>query len=177
MTQYTSPSMTNAKPIRILAFDTSLGRPGIALVEVRNGKASIIDMSNVQTTSKQSLVERKAVVYAWAVFFINKHRVKGFDYVVRELFQGRTWKQNYPVFTAWAATEEALNVFRLDFTDDPITPATIKKYVVGNGKADKQEVADAVRRWAGYEGEFASDDESDAVAIALYKAITEGLIE
>ncbi|MBC1456263.1 crossover junction endodeoxyribonuclease RuvC [Listeria newyorkensis] len=169
--------MTNVKPIRILAFDTSLGRPGIALVEVRNGKASIIDMSNVQTTSKQSLVERKAVVYAWAVFFIHKHRAKGFDYIVRELFQGRTYMQNYPVFSAWGATEDALNVFRLDFTDAPITPATIKKHVVGNGKADKQEVADAVRRWTGYEGAFASDDESDAVAIALYKAITEGLIE
>ncbi|EIZ3974198.1 crossover junction endodeoxyribonuclease RuvC [Listeria monocytogenes] len=164
------------KPVRILAFDISLGQPGVALVEIRNGQATIIDKSNIKTTTKDSAAVRASIVYAWAVHFIERNRGKGFDFVVRELFQGRTWKQNAPVFSAWAAVDQALNVFDLTYTDEPITPGTHFKAVVGNGKASKQEVAEAVRIWTGFEGEFASDDESDACSLALYKAIKGGLI-
>ncbi|HDU0838688.1 TPA: crossover junction endodeoxyribonuclease RuvC [Listeria monocytogenes] len=164
------------KPVRILAFDISLGQPGAALIEVRNGQATIIDKSNIKTTTKDSIAVRTSIVYAWAVHFIECNRGKGFDFVVRELFQGRTWKQNAPVFAAWSAVDQALNVFDLVYTDEPITPGTHFKAVAGNGKATKQEVVDSVRKWTAFKGEFASDDESDACSLALYKAVKEGLI-
>ncbi|HAM2077042.1 TPA: crossover junction endodeoxyribonuclease RuvC [Listeria monocytogenes] len=164
------------KPVRILAFDISLGQPGAALIEVRNGQATIIDKSNIKTTTKDSIAVRTSIVYAWAVHFIERNRSKGFDFVVRELFQGRTWKQNAPVFAAWSAVDQALNVFELAYTDEPISPGTHFKAVTGNGKATKQEVAEAVRKWTSFEGGFASDDESDACSLALYKAVKEGLI-
>lgn len=161
---------------RILAFDISLGQPGVALIEVRDGKATIIDKSNIKTTNKDSIAVRSSIVYAWAVYFIEKHRKKGIDYIARELFQGRTWRQNAPVFSAWAAVDQALNVFGLQYTHEPVTPASHFKSVAKNGKASKAEVAQAVRDWTGFEGEFASDDESDACSLALHIAITEGLI-
>jgi crossover junction endodeoxyribonuclease RuvC len=43
------------------------------------------------------------------------------------------------------------------------------------GKAEKHEVETAVRKWTGYTGEFAKDDESDAAAIALAYLIIEPL--
>lgn len=165
------------KPIRILAFDISLGQPGVALVEVNGGKATIIDKSNIKTTSKDSPAVRTSIIYAWAVYFIEKHRKKGFDFVMRELFQGRTWKQNAPVFSAWAAVDQALAVFDLTYSDDPVTPGKHFKTVTGNGKASKQEVAEAVRKLTDYDGGFGSDDESDACSLALHKAIIEGLID
>ncbi|EPP5562104.1 hypothetical protein ACUUK8_001811, partial [Listeria monocytogenes] len=75
-----------------------------------------------------------------------------------------------------SAVDHALNVFDLVYTDEPITPGTHFKAVAGNGKATKQEVADSVRKWTAFKGEFASDDESDACSLALYKAVKEGLI-
>lgn len=51
------------------------------------------------------------------------------------------------------------------------SPAEWKKAMIGHGNADKAMVADAVRRLlGGYEEPFASDDESDALALALFGA-------
>lgn len=166
--------MTEIK--RVLAFDISLGQPGVALIEVKNGKATIVDKSNIKTSSKDSVAVRTSIVYAWAVQFIERNRKHGFDFIARELFQGRTWKQNAPVFAAWGAIDQALKVFELNYTHDPVTPASHFKTVAKNGKAKKPEVAQAVRDWTGFTGEFASDDESDACSLALHIAVQEGLI-
>lgn len=161
--------------MRVLAIDTSMGRPGIALIEAKNGQAKVIDVSHVSTTTSQSHGLRAEIIEAWAVGFIHKHGAK-FDVIVREDFVGRTSKQSHPVYSAWGACDRALNKFGLNFTTPAISQSAVKKAVVGTGKAEKDEVADAVRRWTGYTGEFAVDDESDAVAVGLAYLINEGVI-
>lgn len=172
--------MTKLNPkdgaIRVLAFDTSMGCPGIAVVDVVKGKPKVVDISHVKTTAKQPHGLRAEIVEAWAVSFIAKHYDKGFDAVVREDFVGRTSKQAHPVYSAWGACDRALNKFGLEFTTPAISQSAVKKAVVGKGKAEKHEVAEAVRQHTGYTGEFATDDESDAVAIALAYLIREGMI-
>lgn len=162
--------------MRILAFDTSMSSPGVALIELRKGKPVILDLSNVKTDAKQSHGLRAEIIEAWATMFIAKHAGKGFDAVVREDFQGRSSTQNHPVFSAWGACDKALNKFGLTFTTKAISQSAVKKAVVGVGKAEKHEVESAVRKLTGYAGEFACDDESDAAAIALAYLINEGLI-
>jgi crossover junction endodeoxyribonuclease RuvC len=165
-----------SKAFRVLAFDTSMGRPGIALVEVKNGQPRIVDVSHVATTASQPHGLRAEIVEAWAVSFIHKHGAK-FDAIVREDFVGRTSKQAHPVYSAWGACDRALNKFGLNFTTPAISQSAVKKAVVGKGKAEKAEVDAAVRKWTGYKGEFACDDESDACAIALAYLINEGIIK
>jgi crossover junction endodeoxyribonuclease RuvC len=161
--------------MKVLAFDTSLSSPGAAVIEVRNGKPRIIALSHVKTDTKHSHAIRSQTVYAWAHLFIREHMP--FDAIIREDFQGRSSVQNYPVFAAWAAIDRALADFGLAFTEKPISQSRVKRLVVGKGKAEKDEVAEAVRRLTGYTGEFATSDESDSVAIALAYLISEGLIE
>jgi len=161
---------------KILAFDTSMSCPGVAVVEVTRGKPIVVAVSHVVTDSKQPHGLRAEIVEAWATLFIAKHGAK-FDTIVREDFQGRSSRQNHPVFSAWGAIDQALNKFGLVFTSPAISQSDVKKTVVGKGKAEKDEVAAAVRRLTGYKGEFATDDESDAVAIALAWAIKNGLIK
>jgi crossover junction endodeoxyribonuclease RuvC len=161
--------------MRILAFDTSLSCPGVALLEVKRGQPKIIAMSHVKTDSKQSHALRAQIVYAWAVAFIHEHGAK-FDIIVREDFQGRSSVQNHPVFAAWSALDRALAEFGLTFTAKPISQSKVKRLVVGKGKAEKDEVEQAVRALTGYTGEFATNDESDAVAVALAYLIEKGLI-
>jgi crossover junction endodeoxyribonuclease RuvC len=161
---------------KILAFDTSMSCPGVAVVEVTRGKPIVVAVSHVVTDSKQPHGLRAEIVEAWATLFIAKHGAK-FDTIVREDFQGRSSRQNHPVFSAWGAIDQALNKFGLAFTSPAISQSDVKKTVVGNGKAEKDEVAAAVRRLTGYKGEFVTDDESDAVAIALAWAIKNGLIK
>jgi crossover junction endodeoxyribonuclease RuvC len=82
----------------------------------------------------------------------------------------------YAIFSAWNAIDRALRDFDLKVTADPIGQAAVKKLVVGKGKAEKDEVAEAVRKLTGYKGEFAADDESDAVAVGLAYGIQSKLI-
>jgi len=162
--------------VRILAFDTSMARPGVAIIEVKAGKPRIIALSHVSTDSKQPHGLRAEIIESWTTLFIAEHFAKGFDAIVREDFQGRSSRQNHPVFSAWGAVDQALNKFGLNFTASAISQSSVKKTVVGKGKAEKDEVAEAVRKLTGYTGEFAVDDESDAAAIALAYAIQNGLI-
>jgi crossover junction endodeoxyribonuclease RuvC len=163
--------------VRILAFDTSMSRPGVAIVTISKGKPSITALSHVSTDSKQPHGLRAEIVESWATLFIAEHIGKaGFDVIVREDFQGRSSRQNHPVFSAWGAVDKALNKFGLAFTTPAISQSKVKLEVVGKGKAEKVEVADAVRRLTGYAGEFVVDDESDACAVGLAYAIMEGMI-
>lgn len=177
--------------MRILAFDTSMSSPGVALIELRKGKAVILDLSNVKTDAKQSHGLRAEIIEAWATVFIAKHAKKGFDVLIREDFNGQSSAQNYPVLAAWSGIERACEKFNAGSfvkwteiqkggrkkTSLGPSPSKVKLIVAGSGKAEKHEVEAAVRALTGYTGEFACDDESDAAAIALAYLINEGLIE
>lgn len=177
--------------MRILSFDTSMKQPGVAIIEVNSkGKPSIIDMSYVTTDSKtQTHGLRAEIIESWATLFIAKHAKKGFDFITREDFNGQSSTQNYPVMAAWSGCERAVEKFGFKFdkysytltngrkkTSLGVGQSQVKLLVVGKGKAEKDEVAEAVREWTGYTGEFAVDDESDAAAIGLAYLINAGLI-
>lgn len=178
--------------MRVLAFDTSLSLPGVAIVEVKRGKPVITALSHVKTDSKtQSHGLRADIVESWATLFIAEHIGKqGFDVLIREDFHGQSSAQNYPVFAAWSGVERACDKFGLTFakwqetgkggrkkTLLGIPQSKVKLIVVGKGKAEKEEVEEAVRRWTDYKGEFATFDESDAAGIGLAYLIREGLIK
>jgi len=161
--------------MRVLAFDTSMSSPGVALVEINRGKARVIDVSHVTTSAGQPHGLRAEIVEAWATLFIAKHGAK-FDEILREDFVGRTSRQNHPVYSAWGAIDQALNKFGLKITQQPISQSKIKRLVTGSGSATKDDVERAVRELTGYTGEFATDDCSDAAAVALAYAIENKLI-
>lgn len=177
--------------MRVLAFDTSLSSPGVAIITVdKRGKPIVTAMSHVKPDGKAPYALRADIVESWATLFIAEHIGKdGFTYVVREDFHGMSSAQNYPVFAAWTGTELAAHKFGLAFdkhttilkggrkkVTQGMSQSAIKLAVVGKGKAEKDEVAEAVRKWTGYTGEFACDDESDACAVGLAKLIAEGVI-
>ncbi|MBE7156308.1 crossover junction endodeoxyribonuclease RuvC, partial [Bacillus paranthracis] len=56
-----------------------------------------------------------------------------------------------------------------------MSPTTVKKHVTGNGKASKESVADSVRGYFREKLVFATDDESDAIAVALAYLIKKGV--
>lgn len=163
--------------MRILSFDTSMSSPGAAVIELKNGKPVIIAVSHVKTNSQQHHGLRAEIVESWATLFISEHIGKGFDVITREDFVAKTSKTGHPVYSAWGSCDKALNKFGLNFTTPAISQSAVKKAVVGVGKAEKHEVEAAVRKWTGYTGEFAKDDESDACAIGIAYLIREKLIK
>jgi crossover junction endodeoxyribonuclease RuvC len=163
------------KPIRILAWDLSLSSPGAAVIEIKSGKPRVIACTHVKTDAKLPMATRGKLIEAWAKLFIADHIRKGFAHVVREKYSGSFG--HHPMYTGHVAADRAMSDFGIEDTDKPIAQQSVKKQVVGKGKAEKHEVEEAVRRLTGYTGEFATSDESDAVAIALACAKMNGLLK
>lgn len=165
------------KPVRVLAFDISLSQPGAAVVEFHKGKAEIVAVSNCKTNNNEGYGSRAVHIQSWAHLFIRQNNLKSKPYniILREKYAGKF--NNHAIFSAWSAVDRALTEVGLEETYAPISQQTVKKLVVGKGRAEKSEVEEAVRKLTGYTGKFACDDESDAVAVALAWAIQNKVIK
>lgn len=159
----------------ILGLDLSLSCPGFALIEIRNGRAKVVAVSHVKTSSDHDYAVRGRIIESKLRTFLAENKGEKVTYVAREKYAGKFGHDS--IFTAHSGADRALHDFGLlPDSCKPIAQQSVKKTVVGKGKAEKHEVEEAVRKWTGYEGEFKTSDESDAVAVALAFAINEGLI-
>ncbi|MDR9852936.1 crossover junction endodeoxyribonuclease RuvC [Paenibacillus sp. VCA1] len=181
------PTQPKPKPLRILGLDLSLS-PGIAAIEVRNRQPHLIAADSVATSSGDPDAVRSAVVESFVSQFVYAHRP--FDVVVREDFTaGRNKRATQTVFSAWTSADRALYPFgyvALDIDDPPkLAPTYVKKTVTeilgkANGKAEKDEVAKAVRKWLRLPDDYPfrkGYDDSDACAVILAYLIRENLID
>src|SRR5690606_18023686 len=162
---------------RILAFDISAS-PGVAVIEIKRGKPKLLYVDSVKTDTKFNDAQRYSYIEAFAVKAI--HEYGPFDVVCREKYTGtsRSKRAKQLVYGAWAAIDIALGKYGYVIDEkDEIVASAIKKAVAGKGGADKEEVADGVRRILSEDISFKTDDESDAVAVGLTYAIREGMIE
>ncbi|KJK28460.1 crossover junction endodeoxyribonuclease RuvC [Paenibacillus polymyxa] len=176
---------TRPKPLRVLGLDLSLS-PGIAAIEVRTEPSGfrrpyLVACSSVATSTDDPDAVRNYTVESFVSHFVREHRP--FDHVVREDFtSGRNKRATQTIFSSWAAADRALYSYGYQAADlkPALAPTSVKRLVTGNGKAEKAEVAAAVRRLLrlGEDYVFRTGyDDSDACAVALAYLIREGLID
>lgn len=172
--------------MRILSFDISAS-PGVALLEIKDGKPRLLAVDHLETDSKLSDAQRYHLVEAFVLNFVYKHVDKnGVQAIVREKFhRGGSKRGTQLVFGAWASVDRALASFGYNIEQsDEIVASTVKRLVADKGNAEKDEVAAGVIRILGEEvrSELYTDrgrlldDRSDAVAIGLVYAIQKGVI-
>lgn len=65
----------------------------------------------------------------------------------------------------------------LEMKFQELAPTTIKKYVTGWGRAEKEDVAEAIDNYIPKHTQWSSDDESDAVAVGIAWLISNGYID
>lgn len=135
-------------------------------------------MSIIKTESTEPQPLRYEVIEAHALLFFRQHTPDAA--IVREIWPpARNYVQNDKVHGAWSAVDRALARLGLDVTEN-ITPTNVKKLVTGSGKAEKPEVAEAVRRLLRLPDDYvfkAGYDDADACAVILAYLIREGLID
>ena len=172
--------------MRILSFDISAS-PGVAFLEIKDGKPRLLAVDHLETDSKLTDAQRYHLVEAFVLNFVYKHVDKnGVQAIVREKFhRGGSKRGTQLVFGAWASVDRALASFGYTIEQsDEIVASTVKRLVAGKGNAEKDEVAAGVIRILGEEvrPHFYTDkgrlldDRSDAVAIGLAYAIQKGVI-
>ena len=170
--------------MRILSFDISAS-PGIALLEVKKGKPVLLNACHIETDSNHSDAQRYSYIQAIATKFI--HENAPYDVVVREKFiRGGSKRSTQLVFGAWASVDKALAVYgyKID-PENELVASTVKKVMSGNGRAEKEDVAEGVikilgedsRRWFFTERGRLLDDRADAAGIGLTYLIKKGLIK
>lgn len=159
--------------MKLLAMDLSLSCPAFAVVEVLDGVIEIHHLSHLRTKAGKTHGYRLFEIYNRMVdIYIQFPDIQE---VVRE--RG---------FSKFPSTTQAL--FKVVGTSDicaykhgfptvhEITPLEVKKLVTGNGKSDKDKVAKALKTVYGIENKFKTDDESDAVAVAIAYFIKKKLL-
>jgi crossover junction endodeoxyribonuclease RuvC len=168
--------------MRILGIDTSYASPGMAIIEVKNGKPKLIAASHVKTDGKYSKLgheARNAMIRSWTIMFMRDHLPV--DYAAREKFSSRSVDITRKVFGAWREMDSAMATLGYTEVPETATPSQWMKKVVGKGNATKQEIEAAVKTYLG-DVEFATSgkggtyDESDAAGLAIWLAIEKGLI-
>lgn len=156
---------------------------------MRNRQPHLIAATSVATSSDDPDAVRSAVVESFVSQFVYAHRP--FDVIVREDFTaGQNKRATQTVFNAWTSADRALYSFGYIVATDPkdvpkLAPTYVKKTVTeilgkASGKAEKDEVAKAVRKWLRLPDDYPfrkGYDDSDACAVILAYLIRENLID
>lgn len=166
----------NKASCRYLGLDLSTS-PGFAVIDVKNDKPTLVTATSIATDTRNTDSERYAYIEAKAVMVV--HEYAPFDEVIREDYtRGRNKRALQTVYGSWAAVDGALGRYGYAVTAH-ITPTEVKQLVGGDGRADKDAVADGARRLLrlGTDYMFKSDDASDAAAVVLAWLLREKIIE
>lgn len=158
------------KEIFVLGLDVSMNSTGWAVLSVKGGIVRLVNSGVIKANTKhnhgQRLRRQRDVFHDLQTKYEPK-------YVAKEAGFTRHIKATQVLFKAYGMTEEFFNGAL-----DEYAASTIKKVVAGNGKASKEDVEVAIRERLGLDEDFTfrSDDESDAVGVALTLIEKKGLI-
>lgn len=164
---------------KILAMDLSLNLPAFAVLEVRHGQPYILNTYHVDNkkATKKSTAQKLSEISDMMVKIFQEH--SDITHIVREKGFSRFANTTQLLFRVVGISDLlGYDIFNCKEIEE-LTPTTIKRYVAGNGKADKAEVEAGVRELLTLEQKeykFYSDDESDAVAVGLAYYIKKGLL-
>ena len=160
----------------VLALDLSLNCTGWAVVSLEQGsdKVTVVDKGTINNKNftKRSQAFRLHRIFKDLRQIFLDHEI---DQVVKERGFSRGNVSTQALFkVAGVADVVSYGSGFDDIIEYP--PITIKKEVGGHGKASKDEVAEGVLEYLSEPIVFATDDESDAVAVALCYFIKEQLL-
>ncbi|OMI07687.1 hypothetical protein BVL54_19885 [Bacillus paralicheniformis] len=155
----------------ILAMDLSLSSPAFAVLEKKPRSLRVLHLSHIKTNAKKT--------HGYRLFQIYNHLKEIYEEYGDRISQVVSEKG----FSRHARTTQILYMvhgvarvlsYMNGFEVEEVSPTTVKKHVAGNGKASKEELADAVRGFFTDELFFKNDDESDAVSVGVTFLIQSG---
>jgi crossover junction endodeoxyribonuclease RuvC len=157
--------------VKVLGLDLSLNRPGFAVVEVKRRRPRLVLATHLKNKAGMSHGHRLAYVKAFMEVLYYQHGP--FEALARE----KGFHNQRATATVVLAKVAGIADYSLRAQEiEELAPSEVKKALTGNGRAGKEEVAEAVRRYFP-DATFETDDESDAAAVALAYLIKNNLIE
>ena len=160
---------------KVLGADLSLKQPGFCILSIADGAITdvkLYSVNNKQDKKKNHGQLLEEIGDKFREIFPLHDRV----FIVRE---NEIMKVKVPSERSLSKVVGLLDWMAWAIFDAEwysIYPVTIKKLITGNGRADKDEVANCLKYYIG-EQTYKCDDESDAAAVAIAWLIQHGQIK
>lgn len=166
-TENITRNKTNDKGLKdrvIFGLDISLNASGWAVVKLTDGVMTILDTGEIKNPTYMTHGEKLVAIRRTLNSVYAKYSPSD---VAREAGFSRFTASTQALYKAYGVTEELFAGLGVDIP--AYTATTIKKEVGGHGKATKEDVEGGVRNLLGLDDTytFNSDNESDAVAVAI----------
>ncbi len=156
--------------MRILGVDPGSRRTGYGCIETEGSRHHVVDCGAVTVPPRIPLAEKLLVVHRRLAELLARHRP---DVVVLEdLFYARNVRSALVLGHVRGAL--MLAAAAAGITIREYTPAEVKQAVVGYGRAEKRQVQQMVALLLGMEQPPTPLDVSDALAVALCHAHSDG---
>ncbi len=148
----------------VLGLDPGSQRTGYAVVvSGPGGRLSLVTAGVVSAPAKQALPQRLGAIHQQLSEIIQEHRPA--EMAVEGVFTAKNARTALVLGQARGVAILAGVQAGLSIHEYP--PATVKKSLVGNGRASKEQVRAMAQRLAGINGKNLPLDASDALALAL----------
>ncbi|WP_144466713.1 crossover junction endodeoxyribonuclease RuvC [Bacillus nitratireducens] len=164
--------MTQYKEV-VLAMDLSMNCPAFAVVAWDGRHLDVLHKSHIKTNTKKSHGYRLCEIYRHLGSILMEWQGR-LTAVVSEKGFSRFANVTQILFMVHGVAKLAIHSAGEEVVE--MSPTTVKKLVTGSGKASKEVVADSLLGYFPIKLEFATDDESDAVAVALAYLLKKGVI-
>jgi len=147
----------------IIGIDPGLAHTGWGIIELHDDSWRASAYGCIDTSSKQSMAERLSTIHEGILEAITQYQAM--HAAIEEVFFGTNAKSAFSLGQARGSALLACAVCEGGVGE--YSPNIIKKYVVGHGHADKDQVAYMVQMLLGLDHLPRPDHCSDALAIAL----------
>lgn len=149
--------------MRIIGIDPGTGILGFGVVDVKNGKVTVVDAGVISTPAHTPLDERLEEIYDGLTEIIADTKPDVMS--IEKLFFARNVTTAMSVSHARGVAMLAGRKAKLPIAE--YTPMQIKQTLTGYGKADKKQMQEMVRLQLGLREVPKPDDAADALATAI----------
>ncbi len=153
---------------RVLGIDPGLAKTGYAVIESNKGEFQILASGVIKTSTSDSLATRIHIIHNNLFNIITQYRPNFAS--IEETYVNNNYSSSLKLAHARASAILAVMNSGLEITE--MSAKTIKKTITGSGSADKIQVEKMINLMLGGKRNFESNDESDAIAIAIATSLS-----
>jgi len=147
----------------ILGVDPGTLVTGYGVIEIRNGKAHVLDFDVVKNRGSASMPLRLHAIYSTLCSVIDRYHPD--EFAIETAFYGKNAQSALKIGHARGVS--ILAAVNSEIPTAEYSPREVKKAVVGNGAASKEQVQGMVKTLLGIRHSPKLFDVTDALAVAL----------
>ncbi len=147
----------------ILGVDPGTLVTGYGVIEIRNGKAHVLAFDVVKNRSSASMPLRLHAIYSTLCLVIDHYHPD--EFAIETAFYGKNAQSALKIGHARGVS--ILAAVNSEIPTSEYSPREVKKAVVGNGAASKEQVQGMVKSLLGIKQSPKLFDVTDALAVAL----------